>query len=95
MTFNTPLKIHFKKLLPTTTEKAYDVEERIPDRKERNTKEIKGGREEARNKKEGKKRRMKGGEKERKRERKKEGRKKRKKEGTKRKTKQRPTGERG
>ena len=36
MTFNTPLKIHLKKLLPTaTTEKSYDVEKRIPERKER------------------------------------------------------------
>ena len=104
MTFNTPLKNTFKKLLPTTatTEKAYDVEKRIPERKERNTKEMKGWREEARNKKEGQKRRVKGGKKEekkrkekKKKERKKEGRKKRKKEGTKRKTKQRPTGERG
>ena len=50
---------------------------------------MKGGREEARNKKEGEKRRVKGGRK------KKEGRKKRKKEGKKRKTKQRSTGERG
>ena len=44
MTFNTPLKntLKKKKKLPTTTtEKAYDVEKRIPKRKERNTKDMK------------------------------------------------------
>ena len=88
MAFNTPLKNTLKKATTTTNNtKAYDVEKRIPERKERNTKEMKGGKE-VRNKREGKKKRVKEKKKKkRKKERKKEGRKERKKERMKKKNK--------
>ena len=73
MAFNTPLKNTLKKATANNNNsKAYDVEKRIPERKERNTKEMKGGKE-VRNKREGKKKKKKKG-------RRKEGRKERKKE---------------
>ena len=75
MAFNTPLKNTLKKATTNNNNtKAYDVEKRIPERKERNTKEMKGGKE-VRNKREGKEKRVK-----EKKERKKEGRKEIKKE---------------
>ena len=59
MAFNTPLKNTLKKATTNNNNsKAYDVEKRIPERKERNTKEMKGGKE-VRNKREGKKKRVK------------------------------------
>ena len=79
MAFNTPLKNTLKKATTNNNNsKAYDVEKRIPERKERNTKEMKGGKE-VRNKREGKKKRVKE-KKKRKKGRRKEGRKERKKE---------------
>ena len=55
MAFNTPLKNTLKKATTNNNNsKAYNVEKIIPERKERNTKEMKGGKE-VRNKREGKK----------------------------------------
>ena len=67
MAFNTPLKNTLKKATTNNSTKAYDVEKRIPERRERNTKEMKGGKE-VRNKrkKKKKKKRKKEGRKERK-----------------------------
>ena len=81
MAFNTPLKNTLKKATTNNNNsKAYDVEKRILERKERNTKEMKGGRE-VRNKREGKKKRVKEKrKKKRKKGRRKEGKKERKKE---------------
>ena len=81
MAFNTPSTNTLKKATTNNNSKAYDVEKRIPERKERNTKEMKGGKE-VRNKREGKKKRVKEKKKKKKKkkERKKEGRKERKKD---------------
>ena len=74
MAFNTPLKNTLKKATTNNCTKAYDVEKRIPERRERNTKEMKGGKEVRNKRKKEEKKRKK------KKERKKEGRKERKKE---------------
>ena len=78
MAFNIPLKKTLKKATTNNNSKAYNVEKRIPERKERNTKEMKGGKE-VRNKREGKKKRVKE-KKKQKTERKEDGRKEGKKE---------------
>ena len=80
MAFNTPLKNTLKNATTNNNNtKAYDVEKRIPERRERNTKEMKGGKE-VRNKREGKKKKVKEKKKKkkkRKKERRKEGKKER------------------
>ena len=68
MAFNTPLKNTLKKATTNISTKAYGVEKRIPERRERNTKEMKGEKEVRNKRKKEKKKKKEEGRKERKKE---------------------------